>query len=119
MARYDDLNTNMIAYAAVLSCFLLIAILQGTQALCYNMTNAAQDDKLAKSEYTSSTEVIREQLNSINGYKRVKETPPMGADGKPTSAEPKTRIQVPIDRAIELILTEKKAAAKNPSPPGA
>ena len=45
MARYDDLNTKMIAYAAVLSIVVLVIILQGTQALCYNMVNSVDSVK--------------------------------------------------------------------------
>ena len=37
MARYDDLNTKMIAYWAVLSIIILVVLLQLLQALCFNM----------------------------------------------------------------------------------
>jgi len=108
MARYDDLPAGKIAYATVISVLILIAIIQGTQALCYNMVNTAQEQKLAGSEYTSSKAVIGEQLKSLNGYTRVAVPPEMGADGKPTGAAPKTMLRIPVDRAIDLILQESK-----------
>lgn len=117
MARYDDLNTNMIAYAALISCLLLVAILQGTQALCYSMTNAETERKLNNSEYTSASEVISEQHKSISGYQKVALPPEVGPDGKPVSGETKTRLQIPIDRAIELLLNESKTT--KPATPGA
>jgi hypothetical protein len=118
MARYDDLPTNLIAYAAVISCLLLVAIIQGTQALCFNMVNTAQQEKLNGSEYTSSKAVISEQLASISGYKRVAAPAQLGADGKPTGEAPKTFLQIPVDRAIDLILNENKGK-KVPAAPGA
>ena len=39
MARYDDLNTNMIAYGTVLSIVVLVIVLQGAQALTYSMVH--------------------------------------------------------------------------------
>jgi len=116
MARYDDLPTNLIAYAAVISCLLLIAIIQGTQALCFNMVNTAQQEKLLGSEYTSSKAVISEQLASISGYKKVAVPADMGPDGKPTGEAPKSLLQIPVDRAIELILQENKGKAANAAP---
>ncbi len=115
MARYDDLNTNMIAYAALVSCLLLVAILQGTQALCYNLTNAEAERKLSKSEYTTSNDIISEQKKSISGYQRVALPPELGPDGKPVAGEAKTRLQIPIDQAINLILKEN-STAKTPTP---
>jgi hypothetical protein len=119
MARYDDLPTNMIAYAAVISCLLLIAIIQATQALCFNMVNTAQEQKLQSSEYTSSKAVISEQLASINGYKKVSVPPEAGPDGKPTGEAPKTLLQIPVDRAIDLILKENKSKPATSVAPGA
>jgi len=116
MARYDDLPTNMIAYAAVISCLLLLAIIQGTQALCFNMMNTAQQEKLLGSEYTSSKALISEQLASISGYKRVAKPAEMGPDGKPTGESPQSLLQIPVDRAIDLILQENKGRAVSATP---
>ena len=116
MARYDDLPTNMIAYGAVISCLLLLAIIQGTQALCFNMVNTAQQEKLLGSEYTTSKAVISEQLASISGYKKVAVPAEMGLDGKATGEEPKTMLQIPVDRAIDLILQENKGKAAKAAP---
>lgn len=113
MARYDDLNTRMIALAAIVSCLLLVAILQGTQALCYNMESWENERKL-QGEYVTSKQVIGEQLKSLSGYQRVPLPPEVDAKGNPIPGETKTRLQIPIDRAIDLLLEEsgKPAATK-------
>ena len=108
MARYDDLNTNMIAYATIISCLLLLAILQGTQALCYNMVNAEAERKAANSEYTTSSKVIREQRQSLNGYSKV--ALPAPAEGQEPAANQGSRIQIPIDRAIEAVIQENQGS---------
>ena len=108
MARYDDLDVKFIAFATVISCLLLVAILQGTQALCYAMVNAEQEKKLEMSEYTSSKAVISEQLQSLTGYQKVPVPPAIGSDGKPVASGPTSRLQIPLERATELLLQEAK-----------
>lgn len=108
MARYDDLDTRMIGFATVISCLLLVAILQGTQALCYNMANAEEERKLQGSEYRSSKAVISEQLTSLSGYQRVAVPPAVGTDGKPVEGAPTSRLQIPLSRATELLIEEAK-----------
>jgi hypothetical protein len=109
MARYDDLDTKFILFATLISCLLLVAILQGTQALSYYMGNAAQAKKLQESEYTKSNAVIREQLESLSGYQRVPLPPVTGPDGKPVAGEPLSRLQIPLERARELLIQEAKS----------
>ena len=108
MARYDDLDVKFIAFATLISCLLLVAILQGTQALCYNMFNSEQAKKLESSEYHSSKAVIREQLESLTGYRKVPVPPALGPDGKPVAGGPTSRLQIPLERATELLLEEAK-----------
>ena len=106
MARYDDLNTKGIAYAAVLSIVVLVVVLQGTQALCYYMVNSADAQKeLKKSD--AARDAKSEQLASLNGFKRVDvidESAPPPKKGE----EPATRkaIRIPVDVAQEIILKE-------------
>ena len=64
MARYDDLNTKGIAYAAVLSIVILIVVLQGTQALCYYMINSADALKEMKKS-DSARDEKSEQLAAV------------------------------------------------------
>lgn len=115
MARYDDIDTKFVFFATLVSCLLLVAILQGTQAICYYMANAEEQRKLESSEYVDSIKVISEQKDSLAGYKKVTVPPATGPDGKPVSTEPSTKIQIPLERAQELILEEAKKAAKEPS----
>jgi len=115
MARYDDLNTNMIAYWAVLSIIILVLVLQGTQALCYNMINSVDRDRIG-SEADKPAEAKREQLNSLGGYQKVRvldETAPPPEKGQ----EPATKevLYIPLEEAQKIILKEFAA----PGPAGA
>lgn len=114
MARYDDIDTKFVFFATLVSCLLLVAILQGTQALCYFMANAEEARKLGSSEYVESTKVISEQQASLTGYQKVAVPPASGSDGKANSEKPSTKIQIPLDRAAELLLEEAKKNAEEP-----
>lgn len=110
MARYDDLNTKGIAYAAVLSVVVLVVILQGTQALCYYMINSEDAIKgMKKSD--SARDAKSEQLMSLNGFKRVEvidESAPLPKKGE----EPAMRkaIRIPVEEAQKIILKELSTA---------
>jgi hypothetical protein len=106
MARYDDLNTKMIAYAAVLSVVILIIVLQGTQALCYNMVSS-EDSKKISTKANLSELSKREQIESLAGYKKTKvldELAPAPKKGEEPAM--KEVIQIPIDSAKKLIMQE-------------
>ncbi len=112
MARYDDLNTNMIAYAAVLSIVVLVLVLQGTQALCYNMVTWT-DERVDKTgtEADKPLKIKSEQLKSLTGYKKesvIDETAPPPEKGQ----QPKMKdvIYIPITEAQKLILKEMAPA---------
>jgi hypothetical protein len=110
MARYDDLNTKMIAYWAILSIVILVLILQGTQALCYNMINWTEARR-SGSELDAPLQAKREQLESLNGYKKetvVDETAPPPAKGQ----EPATKevIYIPLEEAQKILLKELSAS---------
>jgi hypothetical protein len=119
MARYDDLNTTMIGYYTVLSALFLVPLIIALQALAYNWQNAADEAKLA-GEYTQSAQVISEQLGSLSGYLKVDEAAPVDPNAPP--ADPNQppvmvkRLQIPIQRAMELVLQEKKAPAPQAAP---
>lgn len=110
MARYDDLNTKMIAYATVLSVVILVIVLQGTQALCYYMVNYENARKDSK-QLDVATVTKREQLKSLNGYQTVQvidETAPPPKKGEATVMKEVTCI--PIEEAQKLILKELQVA---------
>lgn len=108
MARYDDLNTKMIAYWAVLSIIVLIVLLQLLQALCYNMvTWTEQRPGRVGTEVDKPSLVKSEQLDSLSGYRKEKiidESAPAPEKGKEPAK--KDVIYIPIDRAQEIILKE-------------
>jgi len=108
MARYDDLNTKMIAYWAVLSIIVLIVLLQLLQALCYNMvTWTEQRPGRVGTEVDKPALVKSEQLDSLSGYRKEKiidESAPPPEKGKEPAK--KDVIYIPIDRAQEIILKE-------------
>lgn len=106
MARYDDLNTKGIAYTTVLSVVILVIILQGTQALCYNMLNYEGSRKDTK-QIDAATVEKSEQLLSLSGFKRVEvidEAAPPAKKGE--SPVMKKVIRIPVIDAQRLILKE-------------
>lgn len=111
MARYDDLNTKMIAYSAVLSIVVLVLVLQGTQALCYNMVNWV-DSKRIGSEADKPAEYRSEQLKSLQGYGKAKvvdESAPPPEKGQEPAM--KDVFHIPVTQAEQLILKEYRTVA--------
>lgn len=113
MARYDDLNTKMIAYATVLSVVILVIVLQLTQALSYNMVNYETSIK-ESNKSDRAYEAKREQLDSLNGFTRVsvidESAPP---PGKGEEMPTKKVIRIPVEEAQKLLLKE---LATQPTP---
>jgi hypothetical protein len=110
MARYDDLNTSMIGYATLLSALLLVVVIVGVEALCYYLVNSESARKADSREYTTSLNIQSEQRKSLSGYERVPVPAPEPAPGE-KPATPTTRIQIPIEKAMEIILKEQGASA--------
>jgi hypothetical protein len=112
MARYDDLNTKMIAYATVLSIVILVIVLQLTQALSYNMVNFESSIKEGNKS-DRAYEAKREQLESLNGFNRVsvidESAPP---PGKGEEMPTKKVIRIPVEEAQKLILKEMAGSAE-------
>jgi hypothetical protein len=105
MARYDDLNTKMIAYWAVVSIVILVLILQGTQALCYNMINWT-DARRTDPAMDAPTQDKSEQLQSLNGYRKeiVIDDGVKAEDGK---EQPKKEvIYIPVEQAQRILMKE-------------
>ncbi len=106
MARYDDLNTKGIAYAAVLSVVILVVILQGTQALCYYMVNS-EDARKDMKQSDQAREVKREQLSSLDGVsiaKVIDESAPPPKKGE--EAATREAIRISIEEAQKIIIKE-------------
>ena len=111
MARYDDLNTKMIAYWAVLCIIILVVLLQLLQALCFNMVAwTEQKPGRVGSELKVPEQVKSDQLKSLDGYKKeriVDESAPPPEKGQEPAK--KDVIYIPIQRAEEIILKELSA----------
>ena len=107
MARYDDLSTGPIAYAAVVSTIVLAVIILLVRALTYSWVEGEEERKLVDAHYVSADAAIAEQKATITGYRKemVDVPPPEGspADAKPTQEE---RLRIPVTQAKELLLKD-------------
>ncbi|MCU0711144.1 MAG: hypothetical protein MUC43_03730 [Pirellula sp.] len=101
MARYDDLNTKMIAYATVLSIVVLVIVLQGLQALTYALVNS-EDARKIGSKSDAGAVAKGEQLASLDGYKKLQVPDETSATPNAT----KEIFQIPISEAKKLVLQE-------------
>lgn len=108
MARYDDLNTNSIAYAVVVSSLVLLVAVLGMQALSYSLESYEQARKMQTTEYTRAKRTLSEQADSLSGY--YQEQTFESESGEGAEAVVSERIQIPIERAKELILKELGAS---------
>lgn len=123
MARYDDLSTGPIAYAAFVSTVLLLVLILLFRALCYSYVEAEDVKKLVDSHYMTSDAEIARQKSQISNYAKVEvavAAPESGAAGAPSEsaasdAQPKMeeRLHIPVARAEELLLKDwaKEAGA--------
>lgn len=112
MARYDDLNTRMIGFATVLSALLLIVIIFGVQALSYHWENFAEAEK-QKGTYESSLKILAEQRKSMDHFAWVKVPAPEPEKGQP-KADDTQRLQIPIEKAMEMVIKGKASAPPKP-----
>lgn len=112
MARYDDLNTRMIGFAAILSSLLLVVIIFGVQALSYYWQDSYEKmNELGK--YESSLQVLSEQRKSLDHFAWVTVPAPEPEKGKEPLPATK-RLQIPIDKAMEMVLKNKASAPLKP-----
>lgn len=113
MARYDDLKTGPIAYAAFISSILLLVIILLVRALCYGWVEAEDTRKLAEAHYVAADNAIAEQKRRISkeGKEMVTIPPPAGDENKDAKPTQEERLHIPIDVAKEIIL---KSLAKEP-----
>jgi len=110
MARYDDLSTGPIAYAAFVSTIVLVVIILLVRALCYSWVEAEDLRKLSDAHYTSADVAIAEQKSKISNYGKqmVEVAAPEGSDpsGAPQQEE---RLIIPVARAKEMLLQDSSA----------
>lgn len=101
MASYDDLNTRQIWIVGVISAVLTAVTILAVQVLYFALLNWHEEAKLAGAEYTQSITHIQEQEVALGQYGRDPET---------------GSIQIPIDRAMELV-AERSKEQKPSTPP--
>ena len=111
MARYDDLSTGPIAYAAFVSTIILVVIILLVRALCYSWVEAEDSRKLVDSHYTTSDNTIAEQKARIADYgKALVEVPaPEGSDPSAAPSQ-EERLRIPVARAKEILLKDWAAS---------
>jgi hypothetical protein len=106
MARYDDLKTGPIAYAALVSTILLLVIILLVRALCYSWIEAEDAKKLAEAHYFAADVEVSRQKEQISSYRKeiVPATSPTeNEDVQPAEEE---RLVIPVERAKELLLQD-------------
>lgn len=101
MAQYDDLNARQIWAVGIVSAALTAVTILAVQVLYYALLNRHNDVKLAGSEYTASNAYLAAEAEQISRYGRNPET---GA------------VQIPIDRAMTLVVERKSESAEAPQP---
>lgn len=111
MARYDDLNTNFIAFFSVISCGLLLAVILAFQAFAYQI-KYSEDERKLTDEYAKANATLSEQNKSLNGSKWVKE--PAAVTDPAQKPEMINRLEIPINQAMELILKENNQPKPEP-----
>ncbi|MEZ6151380.1 MAG: hypothetical protein R3C09_14765 [Pirellulaceae bacterium] len=71
MARYDDLSTGPIAYAAFVSTVILLVVILLVRALCYSWVESEDAKRLVDARYVASDAEIARQKSEIANYAKV------------------------------------------------
>ncbi len=114
MARYDDLSTGPIAYAALVSTILLVVIILMVRALCYSWVEAEDDRKFADAHYTASDIEIAAQKGRISGYGKMEVEVPAPEGSAPDAPPAKEeRLLIPVASAKDALLEDWSSQKKN------
>lgn len=107
MARYDDLSTGPIAYAAFVSTIIFVVIFLLIRALCYSWVETEEARKFAEAHYVSSDQAIAQQKSKIQKYdKQTVEIPPPEGSAPNTPSSVEERILIPVSRAKEVLMQD-------------
>ena len=110
MARYDDLNTNMIGLTTFVSAIVLFILILMGRALCYTLVGMEDERKLQHAHYEKSDQEIARQKALLTQYQKVTEEVPgevvNGKEGAPVKIE---KLHIPVERARDLLLQEWKS----------
>ncbi|MCA9159217.1 MAG: hypothetical protein KDA72_12875 [Planctomycetales bacterium] len=110
MARYDDLSTGPIAYAAFVSTVILLVVILLVRALCYSWVESEDAKRLVDAHYVASDAEIARQKSEISNYAKV-QVPAAAADEATAGAKPEMedRLHIPVSVAEELLLKDWNA----------
>ena len=87
---YDDIDTNAVLWAGLISIIVFIALVLGVQALYFAWNNYEVDRKQIDVEPAKSIAILDAQRLDLSEYKSFK-------------VGDTTKIAIPIDRAMDLV----------------
>ncbi len=93
MAAYDDLDVRRIFYVGVASIVITAVTALAVQVLYYSLVQWQDSETRKVSDYQRQNRILKEQQEQISTY---------GVD------EDTGNIIIPIDKAIELFVSEKE-----------
>lgn len=94
---YDDIDTNGVLWAGVISIIVFIALVLGVQALYYAWNNYEITRKETDMEPTRAIATLAAQQKELSEYKRY-------------TVGDKTKIAIPINQAMEIVAKELTAS---------
>ncbi len=107
MARYDDLSTGPIAYAAFVSTVLLLVVVLLIRALSYSWIEFEDAKRLTEARYATADAEIARQKSEISNYAKV-QVPGVAPEGAKPGTEPpmEDRLHIPVAAAKELLIKD-------------
>jgi hypothetical protein len=109
MARYDDLDTTSIGFAAVISSVVLLILILLGRAIAYGWANSAEDRKSQTARYVISETEIARQKALLAEFAQVRLEEVESAEGEAASEpeeESSVRLVIPVGNALELVSEE-------------
>ena len=94
MAKYDDINTQLVAAVGLVSVLAVVGSIVGIQALYNNFELSEQDRKVVAIEAIDAKNLLAEQEAKLNRAGWIDRE--------------KGIVAIPIDRAMELVVRERK-----------
>ena len=94
MARYDDINTKLVGAVGLVSVLAVVGSIVGIQALYNNFELSEQERKVVAIEAIDAKNLLAEQEAKLNRAGWIDRE--------------KGIVAIPIDRAMELVVRERK-----------
>ena len=99
MAAYDDLDNKRIFAISIGSVVVVAVAALAVNVLYYWMARLIEDDTAAMSTYDRQNRILVGQTKEIENY----------------GVDPDGRIQIPIDQAIQKVVSEQQDDGPDPS----